>query len=175
MGNFDYKKYLVENKLTLNSRLNENENTLQWPDAIRNFITTNLSSDEKELYLVVKALEKTLESFKNEMGGFDPDFHYTNEDIDSTSENKLTSNSNLNEEATDKFYVSFKYSSGMGGTFKNLPRHINDTYQGALSSIRTLKGYDEDRELATGEKFDIEYFVSDKDGNPIDEDGNTIK
>ena len=46
--NFDYKKYLVENKLTLNSRLIENENTLQWPDAIRNFITTNLSSDEKE-------------------------------------------------------------------------------------------------------------------------------
>ena len=36
-------------------------------------------------------------------------------------ENKLTANSNLNEEATDKFYVSFKYSSGMGGTFKNLP------------------------------------------------------
>ena len=25
MGNFDYKKYLVENKLTLNSRLSENE------------------------------------------------------------------------------------------------------------------------------------------------------
>ena len=90
-------------------------------------------------------------------------------------ENKLTDSSRLNEEETGKFYVSFKYSNGVGGTFKNLPRHINDTYQGALSSIRTLKGYDEDRELATGEKFDIEYFVSDKDGNPIDEDGNTIE
>ena len=160
MSNFDYKKYLVENKLTLNSRLSENVDTLQWPDAIRNFIITNLSSDEKELYLVVKALEKTLKSFKNEMGEFDPDFHYINEII---------------KEETGKFYVSFKYSNGMSGTFKNLPRHINDTYQGALSSIRTLKGYDEDRELATGEKFDIEYFVSDKDGNPIDEEGNTIE
>ena len=79
MSNFDYKKYLVENKLTASSRLSENVDTLQWPDAIRNFITTNLSSDEKELYLVVKALEKTLESFKNEMGKFDPDFHYVNE------------------------------------------------------------------------------------------------
>jgi hypothetical protein len=79
MSNFDYKKYLVENKLTAGSRLSENVDTLQWPDAIRNFITTNLSSDEKELYLVVKALEKTLESFKNEMGEFDPDFHYVNE------------------------------------------------------------------------------------------------
>ncbi len=78
MSNFDLKKYLIENKLTDGSRLNENAGTLQWPDAIRNFITTNLSSDEKELYLVVKALEKTLESFKNEMGEFDPDFHYIN-------------------------------------------------------------------------------------------------
>jgi hypothetical protein len=56
--------------------LNENVDTPQWSDAIRNFITTNLSNDEKELYLVVKALEKTLESFKNEMGEYDPDFHY---------------------------------------------------------------------------------------------------
>jgi hypothetical protein len=85
MGNFNYKKYLVENKLTAGSRLSENVDTLQWPDAIRNFITTNLSSDEKELYLVVKALEKTLESFKNEMGEFDPDFHYINE----AEENKI--------------------------------------------------------------------------------------
>ena len=89
MGNFDYKKYLVENKLTAGSRLNENKNTLQWPDVIRNFITTNLSSDEKELYLVVKALEKTLESFKNEMGEFDPDFHYINENINDSLENKI--------------------------------------------------------------------------------------
>jgi hypothetical protein len=56
--------------------ITENINTPQWPDAIRNFITNNLSDDEKELYLVVKALEKTLESFKNEMGEYDPDFHY---------------------------------------------------------------------------------------------------
>jgi hypothetical protein len=56
--------------------INEAVNTPQWPDAIRNFITTNLSNDEKEVYLVVKALEKTLESFKNEMGEYDPNFHY---------------------------------------------------------------------------------------------------
>ena len=56
--------------------INEVFDTPQWPDAIRNFITTNLSNDEKELYLVVKALEKTLESFKNEMGEYDPNFHY---------------------------------------------------------------------------------------------------
>jgi hypothetical protein len=56
--------------------VNEAVDTPQWSDAIRNFITTNLSNDEEELYLVVKALEKTLESFKNEMGEYDPDFHY---------------------------------------------------------------------------------------------------
>ena len=56
--------------------VNEAVDTPQWPDAIRNFIINNLSNDEKELYLVVKALEKTLESFKNEMGEYDPDFHY---------------------------------------------------------------------------------------------------
>jgi hypothetical protein len=56
--------------------INEAVDTPQWSNAIRNFITTNLSNDEKELYLVIKALEKTLESFKNEMGEYDPDFHY---------------------------------------------------------------------------------------------------
>ena len=61
--------------------INEAVDTPQWSNAIRNFITTNLSNDEKELYLVVKALEKTLELFKNEMGEFDPDFHYVNENI----------------------------------------------------------------------------------------------
>ena len=94
MDNFDYKKYLVENKLTAGSRLSENVDTLQWPDAIRNFITTNLSSDEKELYLVVKALEKTLESFKNEMGEFDPDFHYVNENEESITSFKSISDMN---------------------------------------------------------------------------------
>ena len=58
------------------ANINEAIDTPQWSDAIRNFITTNLSNDEKELYLVVKALEKTLESFKNEMGEYDPEFHY---------------------------------------------------------------------------------------------------
>jgi hypothetical protein len=60
----------------IKSIANEAVDTPQWPNAIRNFITTNLSNDEKELYLVIKALEKTLESFKNEMGEYDPDFHY---------------------------------------------------------------------------------------------------
>jgi hypothetical protein len=101
MSNFDYKKYLVENKLTAGSRLSENVDTLQWPDAIRNFITTNLSSDEKELYLVVKALEKTLESFKNEMGEFDPDFHYVNE------------NEVVKERSDSKIEVAFKTSPKM--------------------------------------------------------------
>ena len=35
MSNFDYKKYLVENKLTSNSRLNENESTLPSEDEIK--------------------------------------------------------------------------------------------------------------------------------------------
>lgn len=48
----------------------------QWSNDIRDFITTNISNDEKELNLIIKALEKTLESFKNEMGEYDPDFHY---------------------------------------------------------------------------------------------------
>lgn len=52
--------------------------TQQWPEAISNFIVTNLSSDEKELYLVIKALEQTIDMFKKEMKGpFDPNFHYT--------------------------------------------------------------------------------------------------
>ena len=63
--------------LITESQLNESIDTPQWPNAIRNFITTNISNDEKELYLVVKALEKTLESFKNVMGEYDPDFHYS--------------------------------------------------------------------------------------------------
>ena len=35
MANFDYKKYLVENKLTAGSRLNENESTLPSEDKIK--------------------------------------------------------------------------------------------------------------------------------------------
>ena len=68
------KEFLKMQKLA--GLITEAVDTPQWPDAIHNFITTNLSNDEKELYLVVKALEKTLESFKNEMGEYDPDFHY---------------------------------------------------------------------------------------------------
>ncbi len=57
--------------------VNENINTpQQWSEDIHDFITSELSNDEKELHLVVKALEKTLENFKNEAGAFDPDFHY---------------------------------------------------------------------------------------------------
>ena len=133
MGNFDYKKYLVENKLTLNSRLNENENTLQWPDAIRNFITTNLSSDEKELYLVVKALEKTLESFKNEMGEFDPDFHYINENINDSLENKIQQWANNNAggygpDEDDK--NSFKFKDEMKTLLSNTLEDFNPDYYG---------------------------------------------
>ena len=68
------KEFLKMQKLA--GIITETVDTPQWPDAIRNFITTNLSNDEKELYLVVKALEKTLESFKNEMGEYDPNFHH---------------------------------------------------------------------------------------------------
>jgi hypothetical protein len=50
--------------------------TSEWPQAIHNFITNELSSDEAELYLVIKALEKTTQMFKDEAGSFDPDFHY---------------------------------------------------------------------------------------------------
>lgn len=55
----------------------ESINTPSWSNTIRGFITSNISDDEKELYLVIKALEKTLESFKEEMGEFDPNFHYS--------------------------------------------------------------------------------------------------
>ena len=55
----------------------ESINTPSWLNTIRGFITSNISDDEKELYLVIKALEKTLESFKEEMGEFDPNFHYS--------------------------------------------------------------------------------------------------
>lgn len=57
--------------------INENLYTpQQWSKDIHNFITSELSNDEKELHLVIKALEKTLENFKNDAGDFDPDFHY---------------------------------------------------------------------------------------------------
>jgi hypothetical protein len=71
MENFNLKKskdFLLESLDT----------PTQWSNDIYNFITTNLSSDEKELNLVIKALEKTLGSFKNEMGEYDPDFNYGN-------------------------------------------------------------------------------------------------
>ena len=55
----------------------ESIDTPSWSNTIRGFITSNISDDEKELYLVIKALEKTLESFKEEMGEFDPNFHYS--------------------------------------------------------------------------------------------------
>ena len=87
----------------------------------------------------------------------------------------LRAKKSMKEEKNDKFYVSFKYPSGKVATIENLPKHINDTYKGALSSIRILKGYDEDRELATGHKVEGEWFVSDKNGNPIDQNGNIIK
>ena len=56
----------------------ESIDTPQWPDAIHNFIVTNLSNDEQELYLVIKALKQTIDMFKKEMKGpFDPNFHHT--------------------------------------------------------------------------------------------------
>jgi hypothetical protein len=57
--------------------LKENVGTSQqWSDSIYDFITTNLSNDEKELSLVIKALEETIKKFKDEMGEYDPNFHY---------------------------------------------------------------------------------------------------
>jgi hypothetical protein len=87
-------------------------------------------------------------------------------------ENKLTSNSRILNEAEEKrgFYVTMKSKDGKGGgTLKNLPNHINNTYSGALRSIERLKAMDGRK----GKKYN--YYVSDIDGNPIDEDGNTIK
>ena len=48
----------------------------KWVDEIYNFITTRLSSEEKELPSVIHALEKTLDKFKEEMGKEDPGYHY---------------------------------------------------------------------------------------------------
>jgi hypothetical protein len=83
-------------------------------------------------------------------------------------ENNLTSNSYLSEEATTKFYISFTRPNGEAVTLTDDPK---DTYEGALSSIRTLIGY----ASAAGIKKSLGWSVSDKDGNPIDEDGNTIE
>lgn len=66
----------------IKSVMNETYSYDQWSDAIYNFIIDEISSDDKELNLVIKALEKTLERFKDEMGGYDPDFHYDEDDDD---------------------------------------------------------------------------------------------
>ena len=53
MSNFDYKKYLVENKLTLNSRLNEEESLIDYANKIakqHNLMLLQQPLDKPELY-----------------------------------------------------------------------------------------------------------------------------
>jgi hypothetical protein len=85
-------------------------------------------------------------------------------------ENKITTQSKLNEaEEEKKYYITLKSKDGKGGgTLKNLPNHINNTYSGALRSIERLKAMDGRK----GKKYN--YYVSDAEGNPLDKDGNII-
>ena len=86
-------------------------------------------------------------------------------------ENKITFQSRLNEDEEKRgFYVTMKPKDGSYGksTLTNLPNHANQTYHGALSSIERLK----DINGKKGKKY--AYYVSDKDGNPLDKDGNII-
>ena len=60
----------------VNEEMGETFQYSEWADAIHKFIQTNLSNDEKELYMVAKALDKVKTMINSEMGGeMDPDFH----------------------------------------------------------------------------------------------------
>lgn len=48
----------------------------EWPNAIYNFIYTNLSSEDRELPSVIDALKIVLDKFEKKMGSYDPDYHY---------------------------------------------------------------------------------------------------
>jgi hypothetical protein len=84
-------------------------------------------------------------------------------------ENKITTQSRLNEaEEEKKYYITMKSKDGKGGgTLQNLPNHIRNTYSDALRSIEYLRN-----NFKKGKKYT--YYVSDIDGNPLDKDGNII-
>lgn len=80
-------------------------------------------------------------------------------------ENKLTTQSRLNkDEEEKKYYLAAKSKDGKKHeVFKKNPNYIKTTYNSALELINSLKK----------PKHYI-YYVSDIDGNPVDEDGNII-
>jgi len=74
----------------------------------------------------------------------------------------------MEAEEEKKYYITMKSKDGKGGgTLQNLPNHIRNTYSDALRSIEYLRN-----NFKKGKKYT--YYVSDIDGNPVDEDGNII-
>ena len=80
-------------------------------------------------------------------------------------ENKITTQSRLNEDEEEKkYYLAAKSKDGKKHeVFKKNPNYIKTTYDSALELINSLKK----------PKHYI-YYVSDIDGNPVDEEGNII-
>jgi len=90
------------------------------------------------------------------------------DNFDSTKwlvENKITFQSRLNEDEEEKkYYLAAKSKDGKKHeVFKKNPNYIKTTYNSALELINSLKK----------PKHYI-YYVSDIDGNPVDEEGNII-
>ena len=80
-------------------------------------------------------------------------------------ENKITTQSRLNEDEEEKkYYLAAKSKDGKKHeVFKKNPNYIKTTYDSALELINSLKK----------PKHYI-YYVSDIDGNPVDKNGNII-
>ena len=80
-------------------------------------------------------------------------------------ENKITTQSRLNEDEEEKkYYLSAKSKDGKKHeVFKKNPNYIKTTYDSALKLINSLK-----------KPKHYTYYVSDIDGNPVDKNGNII-
>ena len=110
MSNFDYKKYLVENKLTSNSRLNEEEGT---------DILSFLKSNKQEL------LSKLTEKFK-----------YDEDDMEMMSEYEIEPGADAdgNEDAE----IAGLGEAGLDFSFN--PKKVKDTYGDAFNFKLVIAG-----------------------------------
>jgi hypothetical protein len=175
--NFDAKQWLVENKITFQSRLNEDEEkrgfyvTMKPKDGSYGKSTlTNLPNHANQTY---SGALRSIERLKDINGRKGKKYIYYVSDTDGNPLDKdgniINEESRLNEaEEEKKYYITMKSKDGKGGgTLQNLPNHIRNTYSDALRSIEYLRN-----NFKKGKKYT--YYVSDIDGNPVDEDGNII-
>ena len=154
-------------------------------------MTERLSSDahtRMEGLVSIKAVNSFIEAAGTiikdlEQEGFDQDDIYeflvdrlrTLEDTSSADEIDKDEKQFRREQGLEEneekrgFYVTLKSKDGtMGTTIEYLPNHVDKTYSGALRSIERLKDIDGKK----SKKFN--YYVSDREGNPVDKEGNII-